>query len=99
MFPSSATTIRRQRFPGQVVGRDHKNTVRIVVRDIDDTQVPARSRLAQSNPGTLAARPILTGLLQHFNDFILVHMMARNMGRTGRRIYVESGLQGSPVPF
>jgi hypothetical protein len=99
MFPASAPAIRCQGFPDYLVGRDHKYTIRIVVRDIDDTQVPARSRLAQSNPGTLAARPILTGLLQHFNDFILVHLVAINMGRTSRRIYVESGLHAAPIPF
>jgi hypothetical protein len=49
-------------------------------------KVSTRSCLAQSNPGTLAASPVLTGFLQDFRDFILVHFMVMNMGRAGHRV-------------
>src|ERR1039458_9538390 len=57
------------------------------------TQVSTRSCLAQSNPGTLAASPVLTGFLQHFRDFLLVHFMVMNMRRSGHRVDIESGAQ------
>src|ERR1039458_10419428 len=75
MLLLSAPAVRRQRFPGQVVCRDRKYAVQFSVRDIDDAQVSARCCPAQSNPGTFAARPILSRLLQHVDDLGLVHPM------------------------
>src|ERR1039457_879528 len=69
-FLLSAAAIRRKRLPDKLVGSDHEHAVRLLVWDIDDPQVSTRNCLAQSNPGTLAARPILTGFLQDFNDFL-----------------------------
>jgi hypothetical protein len=79
VFLLSAPAKRSQGFPGQFVRRDHEYTVRFSVRDIDDAQVPARRCSAQSNPGTLAARPILAGFLQNIDDLGFVNLVVMNM--------------------
>jgi hypothetical protein len=94
-FLLSAPAIRRKRLPGKLVGGDHEYAVRLGVWNIDDPQVSARCCLAQSNPRTFAAGAILTGFLQDFNDFLLGHFMVMNMGCTGRRVDIESGVQSS----
>src|ERR1035441_7569985 len=86
-FLLSAPAKRRKGPPDKLVSSDHEHAVRLPVRDIDDPQVSTRICLAQSNPGTLAARPILTGFLQ---DFLLGHVVIvnrseeRRVGEEGR---------------
>src|SRR5580658_6800015 len=80
MFPPPAPTIGSERLPGKVVRRDHEHAIRLGVRDIDNSQVPARSCLTQSNPRTLAARPVFTGSLQKIKILVRCHLMVMNMG-------------------
>src|ERR1019366_1701557 len=94
-FLLSAPAIRRKRLPDKLVRGNHEHAIRLGVWNIDDPQVSTRCCLAQSNPGTLTASPVLTGFLQDFRDFILVHFMVMNMGRAGHRVDIESGLQAS----
>src|ERR1035441_1258254 len=94
-FLLSAPAIRRKRLPDKLVRGNREHAIRLGVWNINDPQVSTRSCLAQSNPGTLAASPVLTGFLQHFRDFLLVHFMVMNMGRSGHRVDIESGAQAS----
>src|ERR1017187_4747328 len=94
-FLLSAPAIRRKRLPDKLVRGDHEHAIRLGIWNIDDPQVSTGSCLAQSDPGTLAARSILTGFFHDFHDFLLVHFMVMNVGRAGRRVNIESGMQAS----
>src|SRR5438876_323243 len=49
--------------------------------------------LPKRNSGSLAPRPILIRFIQHFNYFVLVHVVVADMRQTGCRIDIESRLQ------
>jgi hypothetical protein len=94
-FLLSAPAIGRKRLPDKLVGGKHEQAIGFRVRNLDDPQVSAGSCLAQSNPGTLAGRSILTGVFQNFRDFLLGHFVAVNMRRAGHGVDIESDVQAS----
>src|ERR1039457_471381 len=91
-FLLSAPAIRRKRLPDKLVRGNHEHAIRLGVWNIDGPQVSTKSCLTQSNPGTLAARPILTVFFQDFHDFLLVHFMVMNVGCTGHRVNIGKPL-------
>jgi hypothetical protein len=75
MPPALAATICPQRFAGQIVGRDDKNTIWFGIGDIHHAKKPARGSLAESNPRAVCGGAVFSGITQYLANFRLGYAM------------------------
>jgi hypothetical protein len=69
---------------------DHEYAIRLGIRNVDYSQVPARSGLANRNSGTFATRTVFARILQDLNHLIFAHLMAMHMWQPSGRIDIKS---------
>src|SRR5271169_1038218 len=91
--PSSES---KQSFPSQLVGRNYEHALRLRVGNVDDTEIPSRSRLPKSDSRTVVSGPVLAWSFEYIVDFAFVNAMLQDVRLSGGRLEIKANLHRQP---
>jgi hypothetical protein len=90
--PTATPAIRRQRPPAQFISRNHKHTLWLRIRNIDDPQVSPGPGLTEGDSGTLPTGTVFTRGSEDVLYLLLANAMVIDMRLSCLRIKIEANI-------